>query len=151
MPTAALATTGSVLTATEYNYLPRGIVARATYSTANQTGITTITDLTSCSVTFTATSGRYYMIVAQTLMASSAATQYGRLVLRNGAGTELFATYAYLTNGEYATNTLIHVSSSLSGSTTLKLSANLPGGSGTLTIGHSVQPTSITVLDMAVA
>lgn len=29
MPAAALATTGSVLTATEYNYLPRGVLARS--------------------------------------------------------------------------------------------------------------------------
>lgn len=38
MPSAALATTGSVLTATEYNYLPRGLLA---YSAAVTAAFTT--------------------------------------------------------------------------------------------------------------
>ncbi len=46
--------TGSVLTATTFNALPRGLTVAAGASASNQTGITAAVDLTNVSVTFTA-------------------------------------------------------------------------------------------------
>jgi len=63
--------TGDVLTAATWNQdvventkrLPRGVVGVAKASSVDQTGITTIADVTGCSVTFTAEASRYYVAV----------------------------------------------------------------------------------------
>ena len=62
MPLNTTFTTGQVLTATQQNNLPFGLVASAT-ATASQTGISTEVDLTSLTVTFTAVTGRTYLAI----------------------------------------------------------------------------------------
>jgi hypothetical protein len=67
---AAFKTAGDVHTAAEYNLLPRGVVGYASV-TSNQTPITTIADLTSLTVTWTAVAARRYRITGQTLPQST--------------------------------------------------------------------------------
>lgn len=84
-------TAGQILTATECNQFPRGIMARAT-STTSYTLTTTETIATGMTVTFTAEADRYYRITyfepqAQTASTSSNTTATIRQT--NAAGTVL--------------------------------------------------------------
>ncbi len=68
MPAAALATTGSVLTATEYNYLPRGLLAYSSAVTAQFTTSsthTTFQDVTNYSVSTTYSANRILRVTIQ--------------------------------------------------------------------------------------
>jgi len=68
MPNAALATTGSVLTATEYNYLPRGVLARSANVTSQFTTSsthTTFQDVTGYSISTTYFASRILRVTVQ--------------------------------------------------------------------------------------
>lgn len=118
---AAQASTGSVLTATEYNKLPRGVVYYATV-TADQTGFgTSATDITGLSATWTAISGHAYRttLYVQTIQRTAASTI--SLILSDGAGTGQAGTqnYAGAVNA-WVLMTLTHIETGLSGSVTRK-------------------------------
>ena len=61
-------TAGNILTAAQMNRLPWGIMGYA-QATASQSGITTETNVTGLSVTFTADSTRYYKTTIYTFSA----------------------------------------------------------------------------------
>lgn len=87
-------TAGQVLTATECNQFPRGVMARAT-STTSYTLTTSETIATGMTVTFTAVANRYYRITyfepqAQTATALSSTSATIRQT--NAAGTILNST-----------------------------------------------------------
>jgi hypothetical protein len=88
-------TAGQVLTATECNNFPRGVMARAVNNTTSYTLTTTETIATSMTVTFTAVADRYYRITyfepqAQTATVLSNTTATIRQT--NAAGTVLNST-----------------------------------------------------------
>jgi hypothetical protein len=135
MPNAALATTGSVLTATEYNYLPRGRVEYAE-RTSTVTVNTGASDITGCSVTFTALANRYYKITGHTLMNSNhgAAQDIDFRIVVDGTAQRTFPNtlFANPGPGDRMSFTVVYVTTLTAGSHTIKLQGNFSaGGSNT--------------------
>lgn len=150
MPTAALATTGSVLTATEYNYLPRGLVASVVSTGSNQTGVTSAVDLTGMTTTATYTNGRNYLVLAQISFSGTVAGDYLALNVNIGASNVYTVYQGYTGTAEVQTVTAMYYASNLSGSTVIKLNGGRSTGTGTITFWHS-RRSSLQIYDMGVA
>jgi hypothetical protein len=157
MPIAAIATTGSVLTATEYNYLPRGMVVLDEASSSDQTSITTVADVTGVSVTFTAVASRYYVLVGFAVVsASSGSPALQTLQITDSAGSTVYAReITHFTAGGGNLHTIDCESKPLTftaGSTTLKLRFGRSGGdAATYTVNNSTVPAYLAVYDMGTA
>jgi len=128
---AAFPVAGDVLTAAEYNKLPRGIMGVATL-TSNTAAISSVTDV-GLSLTFTAVTGRQYVAkwyLPECQQATTAGTTQvyitdsGNTVLSRTVFDVLSTTAAYFMAGSYAFTG--------SGSTTLKL--RILTSAGTVTV-----------------
>lgn len=128
---------------------PWGIVARG-QATGNQSGITTATDLTNCSVTFTAVSGRLYKTSGYSLVQQ--VTSNGRIALAISDGSNSWKQEAqeYMPVNEYGHLSLYLYESGLSGSVTRKLRMLTTAGSCS-SLGSSASPTQIIVEDIGPA
>lgn len=147
-------TAGQILTATECNQFPRGIVAFA-QSTANDTTITA-EEIQLTASTFTAVANRYYRIIYHEPKVSTPATAgasvNSRLRLTNLAGAQLQIgemQNAPATAISFSMNT-VWVGTLTAGSTVIV--ASLSCSSGTAgTTRSATQPAQITVEDMGPA
>ena len=143
-------TSGQVLTATNMNALPWGIVAYA-QTTASQSGITTAADLTGLSVTFTAVANRYYLIQGFVTCYSSVGSDGFGCIIANSAGTALANAFAISRDNlvSYSAHCFYRVSPG-AGSVTYKLRGQR-SGTGTLTYQpDGVTPSFIMVTDIGV-
>ncbi len=148
---AAFPTAGTVLTATEYNKLPRGVVYYNSV-TANQTGITTVADITNMTAaTWTATSTRLYRTTIY--LPSVYVTATGGYVLgliTDGSSGQKAQTQSWCGNTERIGMVISVVESGLSGSTTRKGRFN--GNGATVTLENSATaPAYIIVEDVGAA
>lgn len=121
--------------------------------TSNQTGITTMTDLTGLSVTWTAVAGRRYRVSFKVLIFSTVANDDANVWIRNGSSTKLNAygvRAVSTTHGIAVTGS--HVLAGLSaGSQTVKLSLERAAGSGSLGLAAaSTHPSFILVEDIGI-
>lgn len=121
--------------------------------TSNQTGITTMTDLTGLSVTWTAVAGRRYRASFKVLIFSTVANDDANVWLRNGSSTSLNAygvRAVSTTHGIAVTGS--HVLTGLSaGSQTVKLSLERAAGSGSVALAAaSTHPSFILVEDIGI-
>ncbi len=129
---------------------PRGYMGYA-QRTSNQTGITTMTDITSLSVTWTAVAGRRYKASFKVLVFSTVANDDVNVWLRNGSSTSL---NAYGVRAVSTTHGIMvagsHVLTGLSaGSQTVKLSLERAAGSGSVALAAaSTHPSFILVEDI---
>jgi hypothetical protein len=102
-------TTGQVLTATNANQWPRGVVAYAT-RTSNLAFSTTETTMITAS-TFTAVANRYYKITyyepAPAWIAGAGNYIFGRIRLTNTSGTQYTQSVNQASGGTAGTTTLI--------------------------------------------
>lgn len=134
-------------------WLPRGEVAYAEV-TSNQTGITTMTDLTGLSVTWTAAAGRRYRVSFKVLVFSTVANDDANVWVRNGSSTSL---NAYGVRAVSTTHGIVvagsHRLTGLSaGSQTVKLSLERAAGSGSVALAAaSTHPSFILVEDIGSA
>lgn len=145
---AAFPSAGDVLTAAEYNLLPRGVMGRASV-TATQGSITTVVDLTSLTVTFTAVTGRRYQISAQCELLSSVANDVGTMTITTSGNTIVGRSTHTLgaINTSETYNAECEVTGS--GSVTYKLRAFRAAGTGTLSMfASSEAPAFIRVEDI---
>jgi hypothetical protein len=153
--------TGDVLTASKWNQdvvanttsLPRGLAAYA-QATASQASVTTVVDLTSLSVTFTALAGRYYLIEAFATVHSSSGGDVCGLIIANSANTVLAQGFAV--SNTNAVGTALNVSLRVTpgaGSITYKLRGLRAAGSvGNLTYQpDATTPSFIMVTDIGPA
>lgn len=131
------------------NAAPRGRIGSASI-TAQQTGITTVVDISGLSVTFTAVAGRRYRVTLQALVFSSVANDIVQIQIRDGSGTVLnlsqvlapSATFGVSAACEYVTN-------GWSGSTTVKAAALRNSGTGSVTFdAGATYPAFILVEDI---
>ena len=116
-----LFTTGDVLTATQMNNLPMGVVTRV--STSPGQTATTVTDMTGVTVTFTpkATS-RIYLVIAQLEIYNSQANTIATIQLTDGSNTVLQDQQFYIVQANsQSCTTITWVETGLSGSTTRKI------------------------------
>ena len=147
-------TAGQVLTATECNQFPRGIVAFASSTTTDATITAEEIQLTSNS--FTAVANRYYRITYYEPQVSSPATAgayaTGAIRLTNLAGTKYQQSIAQNgpANAINYTMTTVWVGTLTAGSTVIV--ATLTGSTGTFTATRSATaPAQLTVEDIGPA
>lgn len=150
MPTAALVTTGSVLTATEYNYLPRGIIVRAERTT-DQTGITTVTDITSLTATWTANSTRIYRTTVVTANCRQVTTTANaKIIIADGSNVQKTQALETVTAGNFFHVIASLTETGLSGSVTRKARAETSAGTLEVLSG-ATYPSFIVVEDLGQA
>lgn len=121
--------------------------------TSNQTGITTMTDLTGLSVTWTAVAGRRYKVTFKVLVFSTVANDDANVWLRDGSSTSLNAYGVRAVSTTHGINVSgSHVLTGLSaGSQTVKLSLQRAAGSGSVAIAAaSTHPSFILVEDIGI-
>jgi hypothetical protein len=138
MALAPIVTAGSVLTATNFNALPRGVVQVAA-KTTDQTGISTQADISSLSVTWTAVSGRYYRISVY-LASVRQRTSGGIVVLNITDASNVSRTQQNVTlaTDDFSPLVAVEVSNSLSGSITRK--ARIGTTAGTVDVPSATSP-----------
>lgn len=122
-------TAGDVLTAANLNMLPRGLMAIATATTAQNT-ISATTDVTSLSVTWTAVANRRYRISVVIPSISQVSTAgYWSAYITDGSNVVKQQSQGYLGGSEDGFVVMELVESSLSaGSTTRKARIGTSGG-----------------------
>jgi hypothetical protein len=143
-------TSGAILTAAQMNRLPWGVMGRAQV-TAAQTGITSETNVTGVSVTFTADSTRIYKttIFSSTVLQNTA-QGYPTLIIADGANAQKTFGQVLLAPGFQAPLIATITETGLSGSTTRKGRASTTAG--TLTLGATAtSPMFIVVEDIGQA
>jgi hypothetical protein len=131
---------GDVLTAANMNLLPGGVEGGGySQATSTQSGITSITDLTNLTVTFTAVAGRRYKATVYVHIAQGTAVDGSyQVILREGV-TELTSLFSKNpTVNESAGHCFAYVSnSSISGSKTWKVSLQRDSGTASLSLAAS--------------
>lgn len=139
---------GAILTAAQMNNLPWGSAGYASSTTLNQ-NVTTLTDITGLSVTFTAVAGRIYRVDGYVMMNSTEGTNPAVLSIRNGATALQQSTLnLQIANTNYMA-AASYVGTFTAGSVTVKLSGARGAGSGTITAqSTSTYPAQIIVTDI---
>lgn len=141
---------GNILTAGDMNLLPGGLEGTNTSvatKTGDQTGISTITDVTSLTVTFTAVANRYYKITLVGMVGNNSATAQMNWYIRNGGGTTLATgSHSPYTTGVIHSFTLVCLNAPGAGSVTYKASAAVASGTFTF-YGSATAPALIMVED----
>jgi len=99
-------TAGDVLTAANMNLLPRGVMGYAQV-TADQTGISTVTDLTSLTTTFTAVAGRRYRITGHALVRKLTNTGDVAVTVANSANAQQATCQVSLAGADNETHTMV--------------------------------------------
>ena len=120
---------GAVYTAAQANKFGFGVVALATSTTAAQTPITTVVDLTGMSVTFTAIANRYYRFNYHIYAVPTVTNACFTVNLQQGATIKQISIVNGGLAGVGATCQGLYVSTFTAGSTTLKLTGALTSGS----------------------
>lgn len=142
---------GAILTATQMNQLPWGIIARST-ATAAQNGIgTSATDLTGLSVTWTAVAGRSYRLTATTqFIYASGSPAVAVFKIVTSGGTQVQETNVVGSATVYSAAHLSTVVSPAAGSVTYKVQGNV--NSGTMNVfAASNAPIFLMVEDLGTA
>lgn len=126
-------TTGEVLTSTDMNLMPRGKLGYAEVS-ADQTGITSETDLTSLTVTFTPGTSRQVRVTGVILVQSDTTGDEATLRIKEGA-TVLARGIQQAAQSPRSVTIYAHaIVSPTAASHTYKLSLERNQGSGTLNL-----------------
>jgi hypothetical protein len=125
---------GAILTADQQNRFPRGVMALATTTNTNQTGVTTVVDITGMTVTFTAVANRNYKFTYHIYAIPTVTNACFTVGLKQGATLKQTS----IVNGGVAavgaTVNGLFVGTFTAGSTTLKLTGERTSGStGTFT------------------
>jgi hypothetical protein len=139
---------GNILTAAQMNNLPMGVAGYASNASLSQ-NVSSLTDMTSLTVTFTAVTGRIYKVEGWVYMATTEGTNVTNTMIRNGATTlNLSSDNLQIANVAYSTY-VCYVGTFTAGSTTLKLSGQRAAGSGTITASAGAgNPAQILVTDL---
>ena len=139
-------TSGAILTAAQMNNLPFGVAGYKSLTSLTQTGITTATDITGATITFTAVANRPYAIFYHGYHNTTASNVTVGVLLKEGA-TTLDQAYGSATNATVGTTvTGFAIRTFTAGSHTLKLQCSLAGGTGTI----SAEATSTLTYDFVV-
>jgi hypothetical protein len=124
---------GSILTAAQMSNLPFGVAGYVSLTSLSQTGITTATDITGATITFTAVANRPYAIFYHGYHNTTANNVTVGVLLLEGA-TTLDQAYGSATNAALGTTvTGFAIRTFADGSHTVKLQCLLAAGTGTIT------------------
>lgn len=132
------------------NPAPRLMGAYSSESAGNQGGITTYTNITGASLTFTAVAGRKYLIYAEVFLLTSVATDRIGLEIHDGAGQ--LQSDRRVPGTTTAVKMICSVFYEGSGSKTIVLKAGRTTGTGAVTVVQGpTNPTTFHVLDVGPA
>jgi hypothetical protein len=144
-------TAGSILTAAQMNRLPWGIVGYAE-RTSTVTVNTGTSDITGCSVTFTANATRYYRITAATLMNSNhgASQDIDFRIAVDGTAQRVFGNTLFANPGpgdrmQFCTS---YITTLTAGSRTIKLQGSFSGGASNTFDASATNPSFILIEDI---
>lgn len=153
MPNTALVTSGSVLTATEFNYLPRGVIDWAKNETGQGSITTVVTDITGLSLSISMVSGRTYRTTIGMSVASTVANDIVDMTIRSASATLATNKSQLVRDGNGFWMTLTFMEDAASTATvTRKASIVRAFGTGTITVvASSTVPAFISVEDLGVA
>ena len=112
---------GQVLTASEMNNLPFGVVERTERTAGNVNITTTLADLTGMSLTFTAVSTRIYKISWHLFILNNTSAHSTFIYLTDGSNNIKTVSGQYAASGLRASAAGFWFTSGISGSTTYKL------------------------------
>lgn len=127
--------------------MPWGRMASIADIAANQTGITTVVDVTGGSLTFTAVTGRYYKFSAISVLIQNTAPGIPELLITDNSNNIKQDVGLNLATGAVQTVTATWLTTIAAGSVTYKLRART--NAGTLTIqAQALQPTQFFVEDI---
>lgn len=145
-------TAGQILTATQMNNLPFGIVGYVSLTSLSQAGITTTTDITGASITFTAVANRRYGMWTNGYHNCTAANATIAQLIREGS-TTLQQTLSSATTANIGTFlSQFYISTFSAGSHTIKLSFALTAGTGTVSAeGAATFPYQFAIVDLGTA
>ncbi len=130
------------------NAAPRGTISH-TSRTTQQTGITTATDITGLSVTFSAVAGRRYRVSLRCLIFSSVGGDVIHSIIADGSGAQLSLAQVTGPTGFGVSAHCDYVSAAWSGPTTVKARAERGVGTGSVTFDAGAQyPALFTVEDI---
>lgn len=129
---------------------PWGSVGYVSLTSLSQTGISTVTDVTGASITFTAISNRLYKVSAHGYTNSTDTGVTTNLMLRNSSNTTLQQATSWSGSSNIGVfNTLVYVSTLSAGSVTLKMSVQKQSGTGTITVeGGASYPFTFIIEDI---
>lgn len=142
-------TDGDIATDDRLDALPGGVMGYVVSSTADS-GISTVTDITGLTVTWTAEAARLYKITVFVQVLQSSSTGLAVVTITDGSNTQKAAAGRTLGAAEYGAMNLTLLETGLSGSTTRK--ARLTTDAGTVeTIGDANDHPLIIVEDVGIA
>ena len=120
------------LFAAQLNRFPRGVMAYVVRTTGNVTATTTVADITSMTVTFTAVADRLYK-ASWVVQAQKNTDGWTQISCTTGANSLLGSTIGYSVNGNYVNLTGFTLIDSFSaGSNTVKLRSEAQVGTTTI-------------------
>lgn len=126
---------------------PWGQIARVKLVTTSQTGITTTTDITGATVTFTAVANRLYEVEANLVVQQVTTGATVNIILADGSNVVLTQPGASIVANSFYTIPIYDIGTMSAGSNTRKLRAVT--GAGTLSILETVtNPLYLTVTDV---
>jgi hypothetical protein len=143
-------TAGQVATADQMNRFPRGAMGYVFGTAGNITLNTTLADIGSASVTFTAVSGRLYKVTYNAQMQKVTTNGYIEITITNGAGTNIYDSFTDVTAGSYINYSVTSVITGLSGSVTVKARGIVSSGTATI-FRNANNPTSFSVEDIGLS
>lgn len=156
MPITAAFANNTVLTASQLNSLPFGLVATSsggTNSLGYVTGLAAQTvnagvtaDVTNSSMTFTGISGRLYEYFAVGEATSTSASGLGTMLITDGSNTVLQRAYINITNSGGTSHFAIRYVFTSTSSTTIKM--RLTSSTGNTTIYQASSLGAITLRDI---
>lgn len=113
---------------------PFGLMGRAAI-TASQAGITTVTDVTGLSVTFTALANRWYRLSAEVYVSSSVNADVAAISITDASNAQIQSGQALCPAGVGTVKlTCSDVINTTAGSKTYKVRASRASGTGTISI-----------------
>ena len=138
---------GDVLTAADLAGLGWGVMAYVLGSTSDQTGITSATDITSLTATWTAISTRLYLVIVQCDVQQVTSAGTAQLDITDGAGSIAKRRDNTLAAGEVHEITAVYQVTGLAGAVTRK--ARMSTTAGTVTVlGSTGRSPTLTVIDI---
>jgi hypothetical protein len=146
--------TSSTLTAADMNaYARGGLVMAYASKTTDQGSITSITDVTSLSITFTALAGRLYMVSAIVPVRSSVANDIATIYIADGSNNSLQVVNSLCPSTTYGVPvTPFVLLQPGAGSVTYKVRAQRQAGTGNIQIdANATYPSHIIAVDVGVA
>jgi len=139
---------GQILTATQENNFPRGVMAYA-ISTTSPTVSTAVADVTNMTATWTAVANRLYRATFEGFVSVTTASQ-SQFFFTNAANTAQDSWYQDIPLNSFASLVLQYVFTTTAGSTTLKLRAQTSAGTMTF-YGSGGRTTSFVIEDLGPA